>query len=230
VSEQRFAAELRRSGEMAEVLLRGELDDASAAQARASVDTALAERSRTLVLDLGGLEFMDSAGIWLVIETHRRCVEADIDLRLAGERKPAVTHALELAGVESLIRGGHGNGDGDGDGDGGHGDGDGDGDGDGNGNGKERERVRLRLYLSSRSANGTSAAQMFRAAAQRLPAASLELEVIDVFDEPARAQRDRIIATPTLIKVEPQPELRLIGSIGDEEAILRYLGLRHLAA
>jgi circadian clock protein KaiB len=227
VSEQRFAAELRRSGEMAEVLLRGELDDASAAQARASVDTALAERSRTLVLDLGGLEFMDSAGIWLVIETHRRCVEADIDLRLAGERKPAVTHALELAGVESLIRGAHGNGDGDrdGGGDGGHGDG-----GHGDGNGTQRERVRLRLYLSSRSANGTSAAQMFRAAAQRLPAASLELEVIDVFDEPARAQRDRIIATPTLIKVEPQPELRLIGSIGDEEAILRYLGLRHLAA
>lgn len=207
MSEQRFAAELRRSGERAEVFLRGELDDASAAQARVAIDEALGERSRALVLDLGGLEFMDSAGIWLVIETHRRCVEADIDLRLSGDRRPAVTHALELAGVENLMSAPHANGD-----------------------GKNRERVRLRLYLSSRSPSGASVAQTYRAAAQRLPAESVEIEVIDVFDEPARAQSDRIIATPTLIKVEPPPELRLIGSVGDEEAILRYLGLRHLAA
>ena len=213
MSEQRFAAERRRSDASAEVHLRGELDDASAVQARWAIDAALAERPQTLVLDLGGLEFMDSAGIWLVIETHRQCVAADIDLRLAGERKPAVTHALELAGVESLIRTAPGEGDGDGDGD-----------------GPERERVRLRLYLSSRSANGAAVAQMYRAVAQRLPADSVEIEVIDVFDQPARAQRDRIIATPTLIKVEPQPELRLIGSIGDEESILRHLGLRHLVA
>jgi circadian clock protein KaiB len=56
------------------------------------------------------------------------------------------------------------------------------------------------------------------------------VEVIDVFDEPARAQSDRAIATPTLIKVHPKPELRLLGSVADEDAILRYLGLQHLAA
>jgi anti-anti-sigma factor len=207
VSDQRFATELRRSGERVDVFLTGELDDASAVRARAAIDEALAARPRTLVLDLGGLEFMDSAGIWLVIETHRRSVEADIDLSLAGERQPAVTHALELAGVENLIRTPHANGE-----------------------DTNRELVRLRLYLSSRSATGTSVAQTYRAAAQRLPADSVEIEVIDVFADPARAQSDRIIATPTLIKVEPQPELRLIGSIGDEDAILRYLGLRHLAA
>ncbi len=207
MSEQRFAAELRRSDTQAEIHLRGELDDAAAAQARAAIDEALAGRPPKLVLDLGGLEFMDSAGIWLVIETHRRCVDTDTDLRLSGERRPAVTHALELAGVENLIRAPRaGNADGD------------------------QERVQLRLYLSSRSATGSAVAQTFRAAASRLPADAVEMEVIDVFDEPERAQSDRIIATPTLIKVKPRPELRLIGSIGDEEAILRYLGLHHLAA
>jgi circadian clock protein KaiB len=207
MSEERFAAELRRSGEQTEVLFTGELDDASAVQARAAIDDALRGPAAAVVLDLGGLKFMDSAGIWLIIETHRRCVEADIDLRLSGERQPAVTHALELAGVDNLIRSPRASGD-----------------------SEDRERVLLRLYLSNRSANGSAVAQAFRAAAGRLPAGSVEMEVIDVFAEPAKAQSDRIIATPTLIKVHPQPELRLIGSIGDEEAILRYLGLRHLVA
>lgn len=207
MNEQRFAVELRRSDDQTEVSLRGELDDASAADARAAIDEALRAPAGTVVLDLGGLRFMDSAGIWLVIETHRRCVEADRDLRLSGERQPAVTHALELAGVENLIGSRRANGD-----------------------DEDRQRVLLRLYLSNRSANGRSVAQAFRAAAARLPADNVEMEVIDVFDEPGRAQRDRIVATPTLIKVQPEPELRLIGSIGDEDAILRYLGLRHLAA
>jgi circadian clock protein KaiB len=204
---ERFTADVRSSGEHAEIQLQGELDDASAAQARAAVDEALARPIRTLVLDLGGLAFMDSAGIWLVIETHRRCVEAGIDLRLSAERRPAVTHALELAGVDKLIQSSQS----------------------GQGDGHE-ERVLLRLYMSSQSPTGGTVAQAFRAAAGRLPPGSVQMEVIDVFDEPARAQRDRVIATPTLIKVEPQPELRLIGSIGDEDAILRYLGLGHLAA
>jgi circadian clock protein KaiB len=206
VSAERFGAEMRRSSEATSIYLRGELDDASAAQARAAVDEALAQPERTLVLDLGGLEFMDSAGIWLVVETHRRCVEADVDLRLTGERHPAITHALELAGVDELVRPRAKNGDG------------------------ADNRVLLRLYLSSRSTAGASIAETFRAAASRLPPEAVEMEVIDVFADPARAQRDRVIATPTLIKVRPEPELRLIGSVADEDAILRYLGLGHLVA
>lgn len=96
------------------------------------------------------------------------------------------------------------------------------------GNGARDERVRL--YLASRSPTGSTVAQAFRPVAGRLPPDSVRMEVIDVLDEPARARSDRVIATPTLIEIEPQPELRMIGSIGDEEAILRYLGLHHLAA
>lgn len=145
--------------------------------------------------------------IWLVIDTQRRCVEAGIELRLTGERQPAVAHALDLAGVESVIERPEAEAD-----------------------GTREERVLLRLYLSSRSATSGATAQAFRAAAERLPADAVQVEVIDVFRDPMRAQRDRIIATPTLIKVQPHPELRLIGSIGDEDAILQYLGLQHLAA
>jgi hypothetical protein len=40
----------------------------------------------------------------------------------------------------------------------------------------------------------------------------------------------RVIATATPTKVQPGPELRLIGSIADSDAILRHLQLDHLAA
>jgi circadian clock protein KaiB len=118
-----------------------------------------------------------------------------------------VAHALELAGVETVI-----------------------GRAEADADGKRGERVLLRLYLSSRSAASSTTVKAFRAAAERLPAHAVQMEVIDVFEDPVRAQSDRIIATPTLIKVQPHPELRLIGSIADEDAILQYLGLQHLAA
>jgi circadian clock protein KaiB len=203
----RSGADVRRSHEQTTIYLRGELDGASAAEARTAIDQALSCPSRTLALDLSGLAFMDSAGIWLVIDTHRRCVEAGIELRLAGERQAPVAHALELAGVETVIGSPQAEAD-----------------------GNREERVLLRLYLSSRSAASSTTVKAFRAAAERLPADAVQMEVIDVFEDPVRAQSDRVIATPTLIKVQPHPELRLIGSIADEDAILQYLGLQHLAA
>lgn len=66
--------------------------------------------------------------------------------------------------------------------------------------------------------------------ASRFPSGGIAVEVIDVFAEPKRAQADRVIATPTLIKVQPAPELRLIGALSDSDVVLRHLGLAHLAA
>jgi hypothetical protein len=43
-------------------------------------------------------------------------------------------------------------------------------------------------------------------------------------------RHERVIATPTLIKVRPAPELRLIGSISGPDAVLRHLRLHHLVA
>lgn len=205
-----FAAELEREAGRTMIRLRGELEDATAAQARAAFDEALADSPPRLVIDFSGLEFMDSTGIWLVVETHRRCVAAGIQLGLEGEPTAAVASTLALSGVEELVSGSDQRED--------------------NGALPGAQPLMLRLYVSSRSAGGAALAAAVRALGDRLPGTSIELEVIDVFDEPARAKRDRVIATPTLIKVEPPPELRLIGSIADPDAVLRHLGLGHLVA
>ena len=50
-----------------------------------------------------------------------------------------------------------------------------------------------------------------------------QLEIIDVLEHPQRAEDDRILATPTLIKQLPPPLRRVIGDLSDKGKVL--LGL-----
>lgn len=50
------------------------------------------------------------------------------------------------------------------------------------------------------------------------------LEVIDVTENLKMAQKDNIIATPTLVKSSPPPERRVIGDLSDREKVLLNLG------
>jgi len=51
------------------------------------------------------------------------------------------------------------------------------------------------------------------------------LRVIDVVEDPDAADRRRLVATPTLIRKEPLPEVRIIGDLEDSQALLDSLGL-----
>jgi circadian clock protein KaiB len=52
-----------------------------------------------------------------------------------------------------------------------------------------------------------------------------ELEIIDVYQQPDLSQREQIVATPTLIKVGPAPQRRLIGDMSNRARLLAGLGL-----
>ena len=53
-----------------------------------------------------------------------------------------------------------------------------------------------------------------------------DLEVIDIYQQPALAEGEQIIATPTLIKKLPLPLRRFIGDMSMTEKILLGLDLR----
>lgn len=53
----------------------------------------------------------------------------------------------------------------------------------------------------------------------------VEIEVVDVQREPARAARDRIMLTPTLLKLSPSPACRILGNLKNRDALLRLLGI-----
>ena len=52
-----------------------------------------------------------------------------------------------------------------------------------------------------------------------------EVEVIDLAERPEVAERERILATPMLVRRAPPPVRRIAGDLSDAERVLWTLGL-----
>lgn len=88
------------SGEISLVQLFGEADLASAGALEATI--AKAQRSRAAVLDLGGLEFIDSSAIAVLVRAVDHARERGHDLRLL--RGPeSVERTFEISGLEAYM-------------------------------------------------------------------------------------------------------------------------------
>jgi circadian clock protein KaiB len=84
----------------------------------------------------------------------------------------------------------------------------------------------LRLYVTGSTPRSTLALRNLRAICEEHLHGRYELQVIDVYQRPALARNEQIVATPTLIKVLPSPLRRLIGDLSNEERVLLGLDLR----
>lgn len=94
----RFHVETTRQAAAIRVRPVGELDLSTLDETQAAVDAALAASPDELVLDLGGLQFMDSSGLRLVIETVRAAEGANVTAVLVpGEE--IVQRVFHLAGL-----------------------------------------------------------------------------------------------------------------------------------
>ena len=67
--------------------------------------------------------------------------------------------------------------------------------------------------------------ELIRKALSEIPDNSFDLYVIDVLKEPQKADDDKIIATPALVKESPPPGIRIIGDLSNTERILRMLNI-----
>ena len=74
---------------------------------------------------------------------------------------------------------------------------------------------RFRLFITGETGRSHQAADNLRELCEARVAGLYELEVIDVLDHPERAEEDRIIATPTVIRLAPLPPKRVIGDLSD---------------
>lgn len=54
-----------------------------------------------------------------------------------------------------------------------------------------------------------------------------DLEIIDIYKQPALAASESIIAIPVLIKKFPLPEQRMIGDLSDTKMVLKGLSIQH---
>jgi circadian clock protein KaiB len=92
---------------------------------------------------------------------------------------------------------------------------------------RRRERYVLRLYVTGMTSRSVQAISCLRAVCEEQLPGRYDLEVIDLYQQPERARGEQIIAAPTLVKMLPRPERRLIGDLSDRQRVLTGLNLQN---
>ena len=89
-----------------------------------------------------------------------------------------------------------------------------------------QERYVLRLYVTGLTPQSTRAISNIRQICEEYLQGRYELSVIDIYQQPALAKGEQILAAPTLIRKLPLPLRRLIGDLSNTERVLLGLDLQ----
>jgi circadian clock protein KaiB len=87
------------------------------------------------------------------------------------------------------------------------------------------EHYLLKLYVTGRSPRSDRALANLRRICADALGDGYDLEVVDVLEQPQQAERDRILVTPTLIRLAPPPPRRVLGDLSDSARVLWGLDL-----
>jgi circadian clock protein KaiB len=87
------------------------------------------------------------------------------------------------------------------------------------------ERYVLRLYVTGATPRSKLAIANTRAICEEYLYDHYELEVIDLYQQPAALRDAQVIVAPTLVKLFPLPLKRLLGDMSDLARVLHGLGL-----
>jgi circadian clock protein KaiB len=89
--------------------------------------------------------------------------------------------------------------------------------------------IQLRLFITGETSRSREAVLNLRRITEQIPEDLIEIEIIDVLEQPDLAEQERILATPALIRTLPLPERRIIGNLKDSERVWMGLGLEDAA-
>jgi circadian clock protein KaiB len=87
------------------------------------------------------------------------------------------------------------------------------------------ERYKLRLFITGATARSIRAIENMRKICEESLEGRYDLEVVDVYQNPELTRDLQIVATPTLVKILPEPLRRIIGDLSNKERVLAGLNL-----
>ncbi len=88
---------------------------------------------------------------------------------------------------------------------------------------------KLQLFITGSTARSSRAIENMRRICEQNLKGRYDLEVIDVYQNPEATRDLQIVATPTLVKILPEPLRRIIGDLSNEERVLAGLNLAPFA-
>jgi anti-sigma B factor antagonist len=97
-----FDVAVRASGTTRTVAVSGEVDLLVAGRLAAAIDEAFAAGPETVVIDLGGVGFMDSSGIHVIVRAQRRAEDAAVRLVVI-PGSVAVRRAFAVSGLQHVV-------------------------------------------------------------------------------------------------------------------------------
>lgn len=83
----------------------------------------------------------------------------------------------------------------------------------------------FRLFVTGASLTSLRAVTNLKSFCEEHLKGRYELEVVDIYQQPALAEEEHVLATPTLVKKLPLPLWRLVGDLNDSR-LLAGLDLR----
>jgi circadian clock protein KaiB len=86
-------------------------------------------------------------------------------------------------------------------------------------------KYKLRLFVTGSTPRSARAIANMRKICEENLHGRYDLEVVDVYENPDATRELQIIATPTLVKILPEPLRRIIGDLSDKERVLAGLNL-----
>lgn len=90
----------------------------------------------------------------------------------------------------------------------------------------DSKQYNLRLYIAGQTPKSIAALANLRRICDEHMKGQYEVEVIDLMESPHLAQKDQIVAIPTLIRQLPEPLKRIIGDLSNTERVLIGLDLQ----
>ena len=88
------------------------------------------------------------------------------------------------------------------------------------------DKISLRLFITGRTLRSERAVANLQRLCEEQLGERCDLHIVDVLEQPQLAEKERIIATPTLIREWPPPSRRVIGDLSNTEQVLLGLGLK----
>jgi circadian clock protein KaiB len=86
-------------------------------------------------------------------------------------------------------------------------------------------QLRFTLFIAGDTPRSQRAIANLRRIVHDRLGGDYELIIVDVQKEPERAEEERILTTPTLVKQAPEPRRRVTGDLTDAEQVLVALSL-----
>lgn len=81
----------------------------------------------------------------------------------------------------------------------------------------------VRLYVAGDAPNSLRAVANIEDICTEIAGLRFQLEIVDVLKEPVRALSDGVLITPTLLRLSPEPALKIIGDLSEKKKVSELL-------